>query len=591
MLEVPEIDKYNPEQIKKEAEDFAESEIKAGADRLIASSPTAQRMRENYEEVSDKYLRGLPDLDLNALQNMSVGDAEEIAKIIFENVAREHGIPITSLDMDQWVSQGLDYLKEQGKELLADLAAEAMAQYGVQGASQIASDLVPYVGMATTTVEALEDGKLTQGEVMSISTTAMTSASTMLAGTAVGAGLGVVGAVFAPAAIGTALFEGQNAAQQEYRRQVRLAAQKQTRQEEEAINAWLSAAQAQYFEGHQELWDRKDSAVALLANNWSTLENQVQSKFELRFFPGAPPPLRGGWYLKQPLVGNQGFYMKKRECRNIAGCAYFPGNSVRHSLAEFIEIATEMKKHNYVLGRNGDLEAEYYERNPYHVPPYANNLYGGPDYAYYWRAMRAFNALAPSKKDLKNLPASFWVPPGHEFRRMKPFKDYGMLGWDLWYRYAPQDAVNACPYTGCTLAVMSREGTKAVARNKNDSVLYGTRAWDMAKEAQEYVDEVFDKLHAESQAVDAYRTRLHGDLLQTAAAVRGEQATKKRLIEIGSMQAQAASTKEQKEFKVLDDQTRYALGALESRRDRINNAWLFAGGSALAAAWYFTKGR
>jgi hypothetical protein len=249
------------------------------------------------------------------------------------------------------------------------------------------------------------------------------------------------------------------------------------------------------------------------------------------------------------------------------------------------------------------LEGKYHAFSPYQISQTAN-VYGGDKYAYYWRAMRAFDSLVPEKKDSKGLTTGLWVHPEHEFRQLgqRPLKDFGLLGWDVLSRKDPIKAAQSCPLTGCTLSQMRGTGRGAVTQSYYDAQVFGTKPWDMAQEATDYVDELFEKLQAESDAVDTYRTRIRGDLLQTAGAVRGEQETAKRLAEIAkeigyhpnAQVLRSLDKQTKREIMVLDDQTRQAMSNLDQRNKRLNTGLMFVGGAVFAAGagvWYAKKGR
>lgn len=601
-IDPSQLDQYSPKQIKEDVEQYGVSQLESGAHRLIDSSPTAQMMIEHYEFVDDTFLKGVPKQSLSSVMNMTLEDAEQISEIIIVNAANYYGIPITSLRVEDWARQGFEYIKEEVKAELADAAIDAMAQYGLQSISTYASQAAPLVGLVTTTAEALEDGKLSQGEAMTISTSAMTTASTVFAGSVAAAGLGVVGAVLAPAAIGTALFESINEAEAEFRRQAMQAASQLTQQEEIAINEWLRQNEVQARLADEEIWKQKELAIGSVADDWSLLEGRVGMSFQLRFFPGAPPPLRGGWYRRQPITGG-GSYMQKIPCHNPAGCLYFPGSDSFLSLPQVVKFISEMRKAGYLLGDEKLIEGEYYALSPYQFSQ-TEDLYGGEKYAYYWRALRAFDALVPERKDSLGRTTGFWVRPGHENRQLgqRAFKDYGLLGWDVLARKDPIKAAQSCPWTGCTLESMRRAGRAAALQSNYDATVTGTKRWDMMKEATDYVDEVFDRLQSESEAVDTYRTRIRGDLLQTAGAVSGELETAKRLAEMAKQIGYRPNTQvlssldkaAKRDIKVLDSQTREAMASFSERNTRINLGLMLAGGTVLAAGagtWYAKKGR
>lgn len=583
----------DPDQLKKQAQDLAKSELEAGADRLIQNSPTASQMAEHYEEVQELY-RGVPELSFNDIKNLVISEAEELSEEILAKVADAYGIPFTSTDIRDWAQQGADYLIKEGKEYLAEAATEAMAQYGVTAIYQnVSAKVAPFIGLIATTKEALEDGELSQGEIMTISTTAMTSASTAFA-TGAAVGLGVVGAVLAPAAIGTAYLESIVAAEEEFRRKARLAAQQQTAQSKAELNAFLQEAENQLNEADDQLWLKKEQSISAVAQNWAMLEHQVGRSFELRFFPGDPPPLRGGWYRKQPLTSG-GSFMQKVACEKISGCPYFPGSESYKTLAESIQYFQRMQQNNLYLSKDGIVDGKYHAFNPYQFPQIAQ-LYGGSRYAYYWRTLRAFDAFVPHTLDSSGRSAGFWTHPGHELRMQKKrLKDFGLLAWDVLCARDPYKCRQLCIYSSgqCHIPehVMRKTGEGFAEDAAFAETVHNVASLDMAKEAMEYVDELFARMQEDYEAVDTYRTRIRGNLAQTAGAVRGEMAAAKRLGDVARIagfqpntQVVAALDKQaKKSIHVLDEQTRGAMGDLEERRQGLNKTFMLAGGALLAA--------
>lgn len=599
------LDQYNPDDLKREAEELVKSELRAGADRLIESSPTASEMRDHFESLQDGPLKGMIPLSLSDIRDLSLADGEELFKEILKNTAEQYGIPTSVDEVEAWVKAGYHHLEDQGKAWLADQAMEAAAAYGIKSAYEsISTKVAPMIGLATTTYEALEDGQLTQGEAMSIGTSAASTASTVFAGAAA-VGVGMVGAVLAPAAIGTAFLESTIAAEEAYRRKVLKMSRQQVTQEAAVINAFLAESEEKIHEADRELWRYKELAIGGIAQDWSSLEHKVGNSFQLRFFPGAPPPLRGGWYREQPLTGGESYYLRKVACGNLAGCRYFPESASYHSFQHTINFLRAMHEAGYVLGRDSLVEGKYYAFNPYQWPQTAQ-VYGGEQYAYYWRALRAFDALVPSEKDSQDRTVGFWAHPGHEFRRrgQRPLKDYGLLGFDLFCRKDPRSCSQMCPYgdPNCTIPteVRRERGLAAVAGSKYNAEMYNTAPWDMKKEATEYVEELFSRLQEDFDAVGTYRARIKGDLIQTASAVRGEKKTGKRLADMAKeaglrfqmdRAGEGLDAQVKKQIKILDSGTRAALGGLEKRRELLNKGAVAAGGAVLAAGAWKVWGR
>ena len=123
---------YGPDALKKKGEDFAVAEVTAGADRLIATSPTAQAMKDNFDHISQYELKGLPPLSLSEIKDLVIAEAEELGVEILDNTLQDLGIKnlplaeiraLANMDFDGLVEAGIKY----GKEQLADVAMEAGA--------------------------------------------------------------------------------------------------------------------------------------------------------------------------------------------------------------------------------------------------------------------------------------------------------------------------------------------------------------------------------------------------------------------------------------------------------------------------------
>ena len=396
------LDEFSPENMQAKAESYAVSEVKAGADRLIETSPAAQEIKANYEYVDQVFLKGVPPLSLSDMKALVIAEAEEMGEEIIANVAKDLGLDLPIAEIQALARMDFDAVVQRsielGKERLGELAIEAMAQLGIQSVSTYASKLVPFAGLYTVTKNALADGKITQGEAMSIGSTALSTAGTTLTAGAVATGVGILGSILAVPAMGVVYLEGEIEAQKKLRKAQREAARKLTNQQVVEINAFLNQARSeQILPVDEMLWERRDFSIGMVANGWEKLERRLGTSFELRFFPGTPPPLRAGWMGMQSKLAPDGLswlpseydYLGKRLCESPTGCLYFPGSRSTDQLATTYKYWHAMSRENKLLAKQGLMDPENYVMSPYQVRGQAQ-IYGGVPYAYYWRTLRAF---------------------------------------------------------------------------------------------------------------------------------------------------------------------------------------------------------
>jgi len=297
--------------------------------------------------------------------------------------------------------------------------------------------------------------------------------------------------------------------------------------------------------------------------------------------------------------------MEKVPCDNLAGCLYFPGSSSFSKIQDALIYWANMQKEGLLIGQKSYFDPKYHAMNPYHFGFIAENAYGGDLYAYYWRTMRAFDALVPNQPASDGLPSGFWVHPGHERRGKQVLRDYGLLAWDWKCSVDPHGCQTFCTYPsgkGCTISdatkrtvgiatVTGKQYAHNQARTKNPL--------DMGQEAIDYVQEKFARLEGESDSVKVYRTRVLGDVIQTANAVRGEMETTKQLAGLAKTMGQnnlsfaTMDSAAKSKVRVLDDETRVVLGSLQKKKDSAdslkNTGVLLAGGLAAAGTYWWAK--
>lgn len=606
-IPTPDISQYTPENIRKDAAERGKSEIRAGTEQLINSSPTAKMLKDTADEIKSTALKGVPlPTSLSSVASLDFKDGQQIAEQVVANLLRANGLPASKKDVKDILEKKAEELAAEGLEYLSAEISEAFGQYGSAAFfSEVASQFAGYAGFVTTSANAIEDGKLTQGEIMGIGMSAMSTASSMMASGAVATGLGVVGAIFAPVAIGIAYFEAVNKAKREFDRKIQKLAAGYVVQERDKIEAYLGGAEYECRRLNKQLWTNKEHAVEEITNQWELIENLLGGgQFGMRFFPGSVTPIRAGWnvkYYSQP--GGHAvskFKLGKVNCTNPSGCDYFPHSDMylpSHVTDRRVARTFEETERTLRLSLNeGDApDLNFVSLNPHQYPSvgdeYGNNLQA------YWRTIRVFDSFFPydsskewnenvTKDNKLKLAGKFWLKPGHPGRdKISSFKTYEDFARD-WLGYSGRDAINAL-----------QDWYAHMIEHYRGDFEGGNNPPRMNKRAVDYVKERYDEVQENFLALNSLTTRVQGDLIQTGAAVAGEQATFNRLVDLSKQRGLQigektfyASLQQSGSTKILDPDTFKALNKGRVSLG-LNNGVLLAGAALAGTAWWLKRSK
>lgn len=575
--------------LRRPASDYARTEVEAVTEQLINNSPTVQELKDTRDEIKEVALKGLPVPDsLRSLESLDFKDGQQIAEQVVVNLLRANGLPASKEDALRILEKKSYELVQEGLEELSDEIAEACGEYGASAYLTTATEYAGYAGFVVTSAKALEDGKLTQGEIMGMGVSAMSTASSVMAAGAVATGLGVIGAIFAPVAIGVALFEAQNAAQREKKRKIDALAQKVVVEEESQISAFLGGAEYAYRQENRKFWENTDKSILAVADQWADAEKTIGGRnIGLRYFPSSPAPMRAGWqesYYNQELSK---YRLRSLACTDPAGCEYFPFNEMYMTRSETEEalrtwyrdtggkvlgFATATRDTAFYDSRDSRLlvDPEYVAQNIH-----ANELFDryGKDYAFYWRTIRAFEAFFPYAPGSSN----FWKLPGSKDREsFYPFPTYERLALD-WDRSG---------------VVGLRRWYAHRIEHYHGDFSGGDNPPRMNARAIDRVQQRFSELQRKNDSLYAIRTRIQGDLVQTSFAVAGERYTLKRFREIAAREglrlgkdSVAETIRRIGTLKVVDTPVKVSPAA------GMNNGVLVAGAALAGSAWWLSKRR
>ena len=596
----------------------ASADLLAAADaqaiQLVDSTPSKEEMEGNVARIKQDFLKNLKlGLDLD------IADSEAFTQEVMNNIAKAEGIKATAKQIQQWSNMTYDQIAASGQSLGIDLGGFvnstqlATAQAGLDTASKAYGDAY---SLFSVTDGILEGKGLTAGEAVQLGATAVSLASTVIAGAAGGAALGPYGAVVGVVLAGVSYFISKSSAElQLYQDNLRRATAT-TAAEIQKMDTDNAQIYVEFSKKLDMMRKGRDQAVSEVADNWASYEEDLGVRFGLRYFPGSPVPPRAGTYTKI-----ERFYTKPttvgallpHPCKSLAGCPYFPEPLPKRVAAigyerAFAEMVDQLAlKGQYLANPDLPIDSQYVMTEQGFS-------------AYYDRTLRAFSAYVGG--------GTFWRPPNEIPLGIK-VKGYGHHLVDLEYELA-----DACSNTtadvSCNKSIAAlieqdranrsniENGLWARMNNLNfangywsaqDKVRYTDnyqsrtidklnqlRAKD-AKKGQAIAAKVFERnakfwidlnrvLEAQHASTNVFKIRISADLLQTANAVGGELATSLRLQQLiaslGTRNIQQL-TQSQKSDRALSQDVVARIEKRKSRDDVLNNGMLAVG---LGAAGY-----
>lgn len=565
---------------------------------LIEDTPSSDYMEGESQRIQEEYLKSLK----LTVDTANLEDAEEFMKDLMANVAEAEGLKATSADIAKWSQMTFEELASSvdsaGHSLrsMANGTAMATAKAGLDVAGSTYGESYQLYNI---TAGVLEDGKLSVGEAVQLGASAVSFASTAIAGLAGGAALGPIGAIAGLVIAGISyLFTSASA--QEAAWNAALSAAKDAADREEAIvNAFNQAQLLQYKEYDRLIWQAKDAAISEVADNWAGFEENLGVRFGLRYFPGAPPPKRAGFYQKTTLwVSGSGsadflisktFQRKKNGpvypvlCESLSGCPYFPEphpKRVKEIGYEdaYVEMLEQYQKKNlYLFNPDFPIDGQFVTSDNQKYPP---------QYDYFNRTLRAFDAYTSDR---------YWVPPA---RRIKTpsYKDYRALAYEQICANEAGICFGGKKYRKCDDLAFLRgecsypnsikeEAYAELVRMKAKGIEY-----DIHGAAMEFWQNAMEDLANQGSVTDVFKTRITGDLIQTSNAVGGEMATALRLRELmssfGTTDIRTLSAQEKRSVTAIPSEVRSKIDRLKQRDLAVNGGMLVAGLSALGYGAY-----
>lgn len=557
---------------------------------LIQDTPSEEYMAGQSERVKEKYIR-----NLRMSLDTDVEESEEFMQELMANVASNNSVKATAADLKKWCNMTFDELATQvdssGKSLkyFSHETALASSQVGLDVASSTYGDSYQ---MFNLTAGVLEDGKLSVGEAVQLGASAVSFASTMVAGLAGGAALGPIGAIAGLVVAGISyMFTSSSAQQAAWNKQLNLA-RAAVELEEQKINAFNIQQRDTYRSYSTLIWKAKDAAISEVADNWAAFESSLGVRFGLRYFPGAPPPKRAGFYQnvymgpgvygisKQQLSGNT---WQPVLCETLSGCPYFPEphpskvKQLGYSEA-FVRMAEELKKKGlYLFDPSKDISSQYVMNNEQDYPTQLD---------YFNRTIRAFDAFTSKK---------FWVPEAQRVQAVAA-KDYRDFALDLLCGRSSDVCFNNRRLNYCEDLNFAKglcryqDADRNAAFNEMIRMKAKGIEYDVQGRTMQFWQTLMQDLAEQGSITDIFKTRITGDLIQTANAVGGEMATALRLRqmmdEVGTTDVRKLSQSEKRGITAVPSDVLNKISRVQKRDGILNTSMLLAGASTFGFGAY-----
>lgn len=565
---------------------------------LIEDTPSAEYMEGESQRIQDEYLKNLK----MTVDTANLEDAEEFMKELMANVADAEGLKASVSDIEKWSQMTFDELASSldsaGHSLsgFANGTAMATAKAGLDVAS---SSYGESYQLYSVTAGVLEDGKLSMGEAVQLGASAVSFASTAIAGLAGGAALGPIGAIAGLVIAGISYLFTSSSAQEKAWQGALERAREAVNLEEARVDSFNQNTLLEYKEYDKLIWQAKDSAISEVADNWAGFEENLGVRFGLRYFPGSPPPLRAGFYQQTTrwvsgsntpdfLIGKS--FQTKQDgpvypvlCSSLSGCPYFPEPHPNRVEAlgydnAYIEMLEQFKKKNlYLFDPNRDINSQFVVNSEQAYPS---------QYDYFNRTLRAFDAYTSNK---------FWVPQTKRIQT-PAYKDYRSLAYEQICATEAGICFGGKKYVKCPDLEYLKgkcsypnsikdEAYTELVRMKAKGIEY-----DIHGAAMKFWQNAMEDLANQGSTTDVFKTRITGDLIQTANAVGGEMATSLRLRELmssfGTTDIRTLSAQEKRSVTAVPASVRSKIDRLKQRDLALNGGMLVAGLSALGYGAY-----
>jgi hypothetical protein len=574
--------------------------LERDAVELIQDTPSAEYMEGESQRVQDQYLKNLK----MTVDTANLEDAEEFMKDLMANVAQAEGLKATVADIDKWSQMTFDELSEtvdsSGQSLRAFASGTSMAtaKAGLDVASNAYGESYQ---LYNVTAGVLEDGKLSVGEAVQLGASAVSFASTAVAGLAGGAALGPIGAIAGLVLAGISYLFTSASAQEAAWNAALDEAKDDANREQAKIEAFNRKQQLEYIEYNRLIWQAKDASISEVADNWAGFEESLGVRFGLRYFPGAPPPKRAGFYKKTTLwvsgssspdfLVSKTFQKKQNGpvypvlCESLSGCPYFPEPHPKRVeqigyQAAYVEMLEQYAKKNLYLfnpSMPNDKNQQYVMHSDAVYPS---------QYDYFNRTLRAFDSYVGNR---------FWVPPVNRIQSPR-YKDYRDLAYEQICATEAGICFGGKKYQKCNDLAFLRGECLYPESIKNEAFTELVRMkakgieYDIHGSAMKFWKGAMEDLADQGSATDVFKTRITGDLIQTANAVGGEMATALRLRQLmsnfGTTDIRTLSQDEKRSITAVPAEVRNKLDRLKQRDTILNGGMLVAGVSALGYGAY-----
>lgn len=565
---------------------------------LIEDTPSADYMEGESQRIQDEYLKSLK----LTVDTANLEDAEEFMKDLMANVSQAEGLKATAADISKWSQMTFDELASSvdsaGHSLrgLASGTAMATAKAGLDVASNTYGESYQ---LYNVTAGVLEDGQLSVGEAVQLGASAVSFASTAVAGLAGGAALGPIGAIAGLVLAGISYLFTSSSAQEAAWNAALSAAKDAADREEAVVDDFNRKQQLQYKEYNELIWKAKDASIAEVADNWAGFEEDLGVRFGLRYFPGAPPPKRAGFYQQTTMwvsgsntpdfLISKTFQTQKSGpvfpvlCESLSGCPYFPEPHPKRVEAigyedAFVEMLEQLKAKNlYLFNPSYPIDGQYVLHSESDYPA---------KFDYFNRTLRAFDAYTNGK---------YWVPPGSRIQTPN-FKSYRDLAYEQICRNEAGICFGGKKYKKCEDLSFLRNECSYPNSIKDEAFAELVRMkakgieYDVHGAAMKFWQNAMEDLANQGSSTDVFKTRITGDLIQTANAVGGEMATALRLRQLmssfGTTDIRTLSQQEKRSITAVPASVRTKLDRVKQRDLAVNGGMLAAGISALGYGAY-----
>lgn len=572
---------------------------------LVDETPSKEEMEGYADRVKNNFLKNLKlTVDLN------LQDSEEFVQEAMVNIAKASGIKATVSDIQKWSNMSLEDLAElkvPGVDFVkfSDDVGATTAQAGLDVAGQVYGEAYSLFSLTDSMVSG---GTLDVASAIQLGATAVSLASTVVSAAAGGAALGPYGAVAGVVLAGISYLSSSKAREQALWDQKVSIASQQTAAEAKRIDEFNATQKEIFWVKYKYRNQVKDEAVSEVADNWSAFEEDLGVRFGLRYFPGSAVPMRAGLYRK---VAPNNYV--KNGCTSLSGCLYFPEPTPqRVATLGFDKAQSELidrlaSRGLYLANPDASLDNQYV---------FTSQGFS----AYHDRTLRAFSAYVGGGR--------YWNPP-HERMTNIHVKSYANLLDELGCEMSeycdpiarnnpikcnksPRKDTLPTPLDLCNemwdktrrsrldntgFAIdggryplgedIFNQFNAIRAKHPKEAANFSRRAFDAS---QRFWADLMGYLERDVQVANVFKTRINGDLLQSANAVGGELATalrlKSMLDTLGSSRIADLTQSEKHSVRAISPELAKSIDRRKSRDGLINNTMLAAGAGALGfGAW------